>query len=140
MAFDAPIHNVVLKVGDTGNRDSDFDTVIDCREPPTIPTATGDTGHADAVLVNFFAHLEIIQCAYAVPCLDAGRCIAATIPPPHFVPIRSVMDTLYLATMHCVNDQAHIAMPRKPGGVVLVGSLVTIADTVFRADGVTTDV
>ncbi len=92
MAFDTAVDDVVLKVGDSGNRYGDLDAVIESRYPPAICASPRAPGDANSAGVHFFTRLKVVQGADAVPRLDSSGRVAAAVPPPHFVPVRAVMN------------------------------------------------
>ena len=140
MAFDAAVHNMVLKVGNACNRHSGLDTVIECGYPPAVCAAAGAPGYAHAAYVHLLASLEIIQGTHAVPGLNTCGRIAATIPPPHFVPVRAVMNSFDLTQLEGIDSKADIAVPCEPGCMMLIADFISVADIIFLNGPVTTNI
>ena len=131
---------MVLQIGDAGNGNGALDPVVDSRDPPAIRPAAAAAGDAEAVGVDLLARLEVVERADAVPRLDAGRRVAARVPPPHLLAVRAVVDAGNLAKLERVEHEAHVAVAGEPGGVVLVGGLVAVADVPFFHRRVPADV
>ena len=94
MTLDTAVHNVVLQIGDTGNGHSGLYPLIDCSQPPGVCAAARNASNTESPTVHLGAGLEIIEGPYAVPGLNTGRCVAAAVPPPHIILIRTVMYAL----------------------------------------------
>src|SRR5207245_5260443 len=70
---------------------------------------------------------EIIDAANAIPALDAGRGVPAGHPPPAPFTVGAMMNASNFSKLQRIDDQTHVAMPRKPDAVRLKGRLVPIA-------------
>ena len=140
MPFHASVDDVVLQIGDAGNGNGDFDAFVQCRYPPTVSAPTRPAGNPDAIGVDFFSGFKIIQGADAVEGFGAGGCVAATVPPPHVIPVGAVVNALDFAHLYCVDGQAYVAVAGEPRTVMLVAYLVAVTDAVDFDGAMTAEV
>src|SRR5207248_2615291 len=118
MVFDAPVHDVVLQIGDAGHGDEAGRAVVDGGEPPGVRAAARAAGDADLLGVHLGAGFEVVERPHGVPGLDAGRRVAAGRPPPHAEPGGAVVQPLDLAELQRVQHEAAIPLAGEPGRVV----------------------
>src|SRR2546426_1162287 len=140
MAFDRAIDNVVLQVGNAGDRSSNFDAIIQRGQPPAIRAAARTASNTESLRVNFGPRFQVIKRSDAVPRFNAGGRVTERVPPPHPFAIGAVMEALDFAELECVDDQADIALSREPRSVVLIGNLVSVTDAVLDHRSVTAEV
>ena len=140
MPLDRPVDDVIVEAGDSGDRNSHLDPLIDRGDPPRIRSATGTTGDSETFTINFRSALQIVQSSHAVPGFDARRRVAARIPPETIMRISSVVDSFDLAQLKRVDRQTDVAVASEPGSVVLIVSLVTVADAVLFDSPMAADV
>src|SRR5213075_1552935 len=125
------IHDVVLQIGDTGNRRGHFDAVVESGRSPAIRAAAGPARDAETVGVHFRPRAKIVERPDAVPSLDARGCVPARVPPPQAFLVSAMVDALDFAELQRIDDQADVSVLREPGAVMLVRNLVSITDAVF---------
>ena len=130
MPLDDSVDNVVLQVGNSGDRRGDLDALVERSDPPTVRAAAAAAGNAEAVFVHDVKRRKVVECADAVPRLHTRRRVATGVPPPHAVAIGAVVDAFEFAELDRVNDEADIAVPGEPGAVMLVVCFVAIIDAV----------
>ena len=128
--LDHAIDDVIFKISNAGDWRGDLDAFVECGDPPTVRAAATAPGYAEAVLVYEVERLEIVECPDAVPRFDAGRSVAARVPPPHAMAIGAVVDAGKLAKLDCVDGKADIAVPGKPCPVMLIVGFVAVIDAI----------
>src|SRR5262249_41675038 len=105
-------------------------------DPDRLRPAAGDAGDPEALRARVGAAAEVVGAAHAVPALDAGRRVAAGLPPPAAEVVGAVVLARDLAQLQRVHDQADVAVGGEPHAVVLERRLVAVA----AAAGVAADV
>ena len=140
MPLDDSVDDMVLQVGDPGDRRGDPDALVDGGDPPAVRAAATAAGDTEAFLVHEVERLEVVERADAVPRLDTGGGVAARVPPPHAVAIGAVVDAFEFAELDRVNGEANVAVPGEPGAVMLVVCFVAVIDAVNPHSAVTTNV
>src|SRR4029078_10179798 len=106
--LDAAVDDVVLQVGDAGDRDEARRPIVERRRPPRVRPTAGTAGHADLLHVHFGPRLQVVERPHAVPGLDPGRRVAAARPPPPAEAIGAVMKSLDLAALQAVVAQGRV--------------------------------
>ena len=127
VALDRAVDDVVAQIGDARHGHGDADALVERGGVPRVSAAAGAARHADARGVDLGTRLQVVDCAHAVPSLDAGRGIAARVPPVHAEPARAVVHALELAELDRIDREADVAVAREPRAVVLVAGLVAEA-------------
>ena len=140
VTFDAAVNDVILQVGDAGYGNRNLDAIVDGSNPPRVGSSAASSGDSKPLPIDLAASLEIVQRADTVPSLDAGRCVASVVPPPHPFTIGTMVDAFDLAELNRVDRQANVAVPREPSPVVLVVGFVSEADPILFDATVTADI
>ena len=140
MALDRAIDDVIVQRGDARGRHRHFDPLIERRDPPRVRAAAGASRDPDARRIDFRPRLQVVERANAIPRFHAGRRVPAGGPPPAAQAIRPVMFARDLAELDRVEDEADVAVPRKPDPVVLIGRLVADPHAILHPAPVPADV
>ena len=140
MAFDRAIDDVVLQIGDAGDRRGHLDTVVERGNRPAIRAAAGPSRDAEAVGIHFRPRAKIVDRPDAVPGLDAGGRVTSRVPPPHAFFVSAVVKALDFAELQRIDNQADVTVLCEPPSVMLVGDFVSVADAVLNDRSVAADV
>src|SRR5690606_31957700 len=97
--LDHAVDDMVLQVGDAGDRHGGFDPFIEGGGPPAIRAAAAAPGDAEPLAVDLFARLQVVESPDAIPRFDAGRRVAARRPPPHPFAMQTMVKRLDLAEL-----------------------------------------
>src|SRR5687768_7322667 len=99
MPFHRAVDDVIVEIGNAGDRGRYFDAVVERDGPPTVSATARPAGRSETRLVDVRSRFEVIQGANAVPGFDAGGRVAARIPPPHSFTMGAVVEAKNLAEL-----------------------------------------
>src|SRR5205823_5198123 len=119
--------DVAFKIAHAADGDGAADAVIGSGDPDGGRPAAGDAGDADALGIDIGPTGEIVDGPDAVPAFDAGRRVAAGLPPPTAFAVGAVMDAGNFTQLQRVDDQADVAVGGEPHAVILEGGFVAVA-------------
>ena len=140
VSLDTAIDDMIPQTADSRHRYGTANAFIQRRQPPAVSSASRASRDTETTGVHFRACFEIIEGADAVPCFNAGRRVAAHVPPPAIVGIRAMMDALDLAHLNRVNGQAGVAVASEPDTMMVVRCFVAKTDVSFFGSPVAADV
>src|SRR6185503_887147 len=92
VAVDAVLADVPGEVRHAAHGRGRLDAAVGRRDPECRGAAAGDAGRAEALRVDLGTGLQVVDRADRIPALDAGRRVAARMPPPALLAVGPVMD------------------------------------------------
>ena len=131
MTFDAAVHHMIAQRRSSSDRNSTANAFIKCGDPPAVGTATGPTCDTNSGRIHLRTSLKIIQRPNTVPRFDSRRRVAAGVPPPAIHLVGAMMNPLNLSQLQSINDQAVVPVTGKPASVIVIMSLIAVADAVL---------
>ena len=127
VAVDAAVGDVGRQIGHPAHRHRCPHPLVGRGDPQRRRAAAADPRDADPLAVDIGPCGEEIDGADPVPAFDAGRRVAARLPPPPPLAVGAMVGGGDLAELEGVEDEADVAVAGEPQAVILEGGLIAVA-------------